>query len=167
MLFGKYISATDTEQTLMYSPASLAPSSPFSCTGVLVSNHPRRMFLPNLTNLLQKNIWLSSSRNKRQLLHLHKLRAYNWLYIVSTYVCVYTYTQSTYIYEQHIYSLNAKLRIRCSYKSKTCLDTEIHCPSSRQNYSNNDNLLYRKLGCTLHLHSKLLTTSNIFYESVI
>lgn len=131
----------------MYSTTSLPLSSPFNCRGVPVSNHLRSMFLLNSTNLLQKIIWLSSSRNKRQLLHLHKLRAYNRLYAISMYICIYIHTHThrvhIHIYDQYIHFLNPKLRMRCSYKSKTCLDTKIRCPSSRQNYKNNGNLLHR------------------------
>lgn len=56
--------------------------------------------------------------------------------VQSASMCVYAYrhTQSTYIYEQDKYFLNSKLKTRCSYKSKGCLDTKIHCSSSRQNY---------------------------------
>lgn len=42
----------------MHTASSLTPSSPVSCTQVMVSTHFRRMFLFNLTNLLQKNIYL-------------------------------------------------------------------------------------------------------------
>lgn len=140
-----YLRATPLHQTPSKHSCTTQPPrlSPFSCTQVLLSNHSGRMFCLTQPTYCKRRF--SSSRNKWQLLHVQKLRAYIWLW---AHECVHA---------QYVY-------LSSWYKSVTCSDTEIF--HSRQNCRNNANLLHRNPTCTEHLHSKRLETSNVFYEFV-